>query len=35
MDRRLAALVEIHTTGQPSAVIFQGRLQGHTTEPPR
>jgi hypothetical protein len=27
-DRRLTALVEIHTTGQPRAVIFQGRAQG-------
>jgi hypothetical protein len=27
-DRRLTALVEIHTTGQPRMVIFQGRLQG-------
>jgi hypothetical protein len=35
MDRRLTALVEIHTTGQPSAAIFQGRQQGHTAEPPR
>jgi hypothetical protein len=34
-DRRLTALVEIHTTGQPSAVIFQGRFQGHTADPPR
>jgi hypothetical protein len=25
-DRHLAALVEIHTTGQPPAAIFQGRL---------
>jgi hypothetical protein len=24
-DRRLTALVEIHTTGQPRAVIFQAR----------
>jgi len=27
-DRRLIALVEIHTTGQPRAAIFQGRAQG-------
>ena len=27
-DRRLTALVEIHTTGQPRMVIFQGRQQG-------
>jgi hypothetical protein len=27
-DRHLTALVEIHATGQPSAVIFQGRAQG-------
>ena len=27
-DRRLTALVEIHTTGQPRAAIFQGRTQG-------
>jgi hypothetical protein len=27
-DRHLKALVEIHTTGQPRAVIFQGRTQG-------
>jgi hypothetical protein len=26
-DRRLTALVEIHTTGQPAAAIFQGRVQ--------
>jgi hypothetical protein len=29
-DRHLPALVEIHTTGQPRAVIFQGRTQGQT-----
>jgi hypothetical protein len=34
-ERRLTALVEIHTTGEPAAVIFQGRLQGPTPEPPR
>lgn len=36
-DRRLTALVEIHTTGQPRAVIFQGRAQGRTrnAEPER
>jgi hypothetical protein len=28
-DRHLTALVEIHTTGQPAAVIFQGHAQGH------
>ena len=27
-QRHLVALVEIHTTGQPSATIFQGRTQG-------
>jgi len=27
-EHHLTALVEIHTTGQPSAVIFQGRTQG-------
>jgi hypothetical protein len=27
-DRHLTALVEIHATGQPAAVIFQGRAQG-------
>ena len=26
-DRHLKALVEIHTTGQPPAAIFQGRTQ--------
>jgi hypothetical protein len=30
-QRRLTALVEIHTTGQPAAVIFQGRVP----KPPR
>jgi hypothetical protein len=34
-ERRLIALVEIHTTGEPAAVIFQGRLQGLAPEPPR
>jgi hypothetical protein len=29
-DQHLTALVEIHTTGQPPAVIFQGRNQGRT-----
>jgi hypothetical protein len=32
-DQRLIALVEIHTTGQPPAVIFQGRVQGHVQAP--
>jgi hypothetical protein len=27
-DRHLTALVEMHATGQPAAVIFQGRAQG-------
>jgi hypothetical protein len=26
--RHLTALVELHTTGQPPAIIFQGRTQG-------
>jgi len=38
-DRRLPGLVEIHTTGQPRAVIFQGRTQSRaperSQEPPR
>ena len=29
-ERHLAALVEIHTTGQPRTAIFQGRTQGRT-----
>jgi len=29
-NQRLTALVEIHTTGQPRAVIFQGRVQRST-----
>jgi hypothetical protein len=29
-NRHLMALVEIHTTGQPRAAIFQGRSQGRT-----
>jgi hypothetical protein len=32
-DQHLTALVEIHTTGQPPAVIFQGRAQGRTQAP--
>jgi hypothetical protein len=32
-DQHLMALVEIHTTGQPRAVIFQGRTQGRGQEP--
>jgi hypothetical protein len=28
-DRHLTAMVEIHTTGQPRAAIFQARVQGH------
>ena len=31
-ERHLKALVEIHTTGQPPATIFQGRTQGRTQE---
>ncbi len=31
-DRHLKALVEIHTTGQPRAAIFQGRTQGSGQE---
>jgi hypothetical protein len=34
-ERRLAALVEIHTTGQPRAVIFQGRSLGSAPAPER
>ena len=33
--QHLTALVEIHTTGQPSAVIFQGRSHGLATDSPR
>jgi len=29
-ERHLTALVELHTTGQPPAIIFQGRTQGRT-----
>ncbi|MFZ0277266.1 MAG: hypothetical protein WA254_20690 [Candidatus Sulfotelmatobacter sp.] len=32
---RLTALVEIHTTGQPRAAIFQGRVQTRREEQPR
>ena len=32
-DRHLTALVEIHTTGQPRAAIFQGRTQGSAPGP--
>jgi len=32
-DRHLTALVEIHATGQPAAVIFQGRAQGRAQTP--
>jgi hypothetical protein len=31
-ERHLKALVEIHTTGQPPAAIFQGRTQARTQE---
>ncbi len=31
-DRHLTALVEIHTTGQPSAIIFQGGVRGSTQD---
>jgi len=31
-NQRLTALVEIHTTGQPRAAIFQGRTQGREPE---
>ena len=31
-ERHLTALVEIHTTGQPRAAIFQGRVQTHGQE---
>jgi hypothetical protein len=34
-DRHLKALVVIHTTGQPSAGVFQGRNQMHGLEPAR
>ena len=34
-NRRLTALVEIHTTGQPPAAIFQGRVQTRREEQPR
>ena len=34
-DRHLKALVVIHTTGQPSAGVFQGRNQTHGLEPTR
>jgi hypothetical protein len=34
-DRHLKALVVIHTTGQPSAGVFQGRNQTHGLEPKR
>jgi hypothetical protein len=34
-DRHLKALVVIHTTGQPSAGVFQGRNQMHGLEPTR
>jgi hypothetical protein len=33
--RHLPALVEIHTTGQPPAVIFQGRTQEHNQQQTR
>jgi hypothetical protein len=29
-ERHLIALVELHTTGRPPAIIFQGRIQGRT-----
>jgi len=32
-DRHLTALVEMHATGQPAAVIFQGRAQGGMQTP--
>lgn len=32
-EKHLKALVEIHTTGQPAAVIFQGRTQQRTGSP--
>lgn len=31
-ERHLTALVELHTTGQPPAIIFQGRTRGRTQE---
>jgi hypothetical protein len=34
-EQRLPALVEIHTTGQARAVIFQGRAQDHALAPER
>lgn len=34
-DRHLKALVEIHTSGQPPAVIFEGRTQARGQEPAR
>jgi hypothetical protein len=34
-DRHLKALVEIHTTGQPRAVIFQGRTPGRSQDQAR
>jgi len=34
-DHHLTALVEIHTTGQPRAVLFRGRMQESGQEPPR
>jgi hypothetical protein len=34
-NHHLTALVEIHTTGQPRAAIFQGRVQARTDEQPR
>ena len=34
-DRHLKALVEIHTTGQPRAVIFQGRMPVRSPEQTR
>jgi len=34
-DSHLKALVEIHTTGEPRAAIFQGRTRARGQEPPR
>ncbi len=34
-DHHLTALVEIHTTGQPRAVLFRGRMQESGQEPRR
>jgi hypothetical protein len=34
-NHHLTALVEIHTTGQPRAAIFQGRVQARREEQPR